>query len=194
MIHKLFVSIKSIDDDQHKIELDYDIPDWDYQSIHLLGKLIANGVEYEAFVCSSLKIDRHSAKIAFVSVLDNPVIRKRTLGKYVQLPHDLYWNSIFIIDNQNRSHLGTLNIRCHNEQIEIHTKEGKPYFVSFTRNQFGLEDIMFVYQEAGYVFTEIPSASSGQSRAFIGILITVDIDVMMLANSVSGYLFNLAGE
>jgi|GEM_PF-4112482 len=194
MTRQLFVSIKPIDNDQQKIELDHDLPDWDYQTRHILGKVTANGVEYEAFVFSSTKVNRDAAKIAFVSVLDNPVIRKRTLGKYVQLPHDLYWNSIFILDNQQDTVRGTLNIRCNDEGIRIHTEEGKPRFVPFERNLFSLDDIMSVYQDAGYIFTEIPSSNPEQSTAFIGILITVNIDAMTLANSVSDYLFNLAGE
>ena len=194
MAYKLFVSIKSVDN-QQKIEIDYDIPNWEYQIVHTLGEVTANNVVYEAFVCSSRKIDRRSAQIAFVSILDNLVVRKRTVGRYVKLPHDAFWNSIFIIDNQQDKNRGTLNLRYVNERLQLHTTdEGKPHFVPFERDFFSLEDIMSVYEEAGYIFSEMPSTDQERSKAFIGILITIDIDAMVLGNTVSEYLLNLSNK
>ncbi|MEL6408672.1 MAG: hypothetical protein AAFR81_30170 [Chloroflexota bacterium] len=182
----LWVTVRS-ESDSTNISIVGKMPDH-YDVAISLPMTIANGIPYEPRVFMlGAEMSEEEAKVIVTRLLESPIWRARLVGKYHHLPHDDYWNAFFIVDNRGED-LGVLNLRYVDSKIDIHVQDNYPAFLPLSRDEYDLQEVLSLYQEAGYLITEMVAVSPEKSRAYVGVVITAGIDGETVGNSVNQYL------
>ncbi|MEL6408688.1 MAG: hypothetical protein AAFR81_30250, partial [Chloroflexota bacterium] len=133
---QLWVTIVKMGGSSPRISIAGKRPDAErYDKVLSLPITITNGISYEPEVfVSGSELLEDEAKVVITRLLESPIWRARLVGKYIKMPHDDYWNAIFIVDNHDED-LGVLNLRYADGNIEIEIRDNFPAFLPLSRDE-----------------------------------------------------------
>jgi len=164
-----------------------------YEKVMQLPTTRANNTIYEIILyIDGMDMEENDAKQLVVDILESPIWRAKILGTVHPMPHDAFWNIIFLLDKQHDPRYAVLNAKYENKSLEIQSRvDGQPAFTAIDRVAYPLEAARKIYEASGYIFSDVTTSNPNRSRAAIGMTQAVTLGTNIVAQSIASYLRDL---